>query len=361
MEITLTQDQEKKLLELWNADPSRPPGQKELTQALFGQDCDGRSAEGIAVRKALAKHNIRPRTTGDPQKTIILNEDQKKFIDNNLGTMNSLEIARVLFNNPVLTSLHAESRSVQSYLQTVRPTLDFAPGTNRDIPTEEYHPPECPEEAMDLVNRYLGLGLKIGTLTPPQKKSLNTLIGYLHTYRLIAQMNNYPNVNDRTLCEDAFVRSTWDKTDLAQEEVDQYIEYANQVVTGFTVQRRSNQLQANLENITASNDENIKISMSLVEAIGKASTEYHQCLARQQKLLDDLKEKRSDRLSKQVKENASILNLIQMWKAEETRQELLAHAEKEQRAMVGEVGRLSSLSELKARILGLSKEEILNG
>jgi hypothetical protein len=187
------------------------------------------------------------------------------------------------------------------------------------------------------------------------------LIGYLHTYRFIAQMNNYISKNDRTLAEDAFIRATHDKPDLEQQDIDQYIEYANQVVNGFKVQRRSEQLSQQLENITTSNDESLKISMSLVEAIGKASTEYHQCLGRQQKLLDDLREKRSARMSKKMQENASILNLIDAWKQEETRLELMAHAEREQAAISAEVDKLSSMSELKARIMGLTKDEIRYG
>ena len=41
-----------------------------------------------------------------------------------------------------------------------------------------------------------------------------------------------------------------------------------------------------------------RASMALVEIIGKVETEYNQCVKRQQTLLNDLKEKRSDRLKK---------------------------------------------------------------
>jgi hypothetical protein len=105
----------------------------------------------------------------------------------------------------------------------------------------------------------------------------------------------------------------------------------------------------------------MKVSMGLVEAIGKAGTEYDQCLKRCNDLLDDLKEKRSTRLSKQIKENASILNLVQMWRDEEQRIKLLKLGELEQRAISNEVEKISDMSEIKARILGLSKEDILNG
>ena len=361
-DIILTDAQEKQMLDLWNATPSSPPDLKTITQTLFpGQQLDGRSLEAVAVKKALAKHSLKAKTTKDVEREIELSEAHKLYITNNAKTMGALDMAKVLFNNPHLTALHSEARAISKFLRTLMPVVAFTPGCSGEVPDKAYQPPKTIQESLERVNGYINFAFDKDKLTPAQKKNLSTLIGYMHTYRFMAQMNNYVSETDRKLAEDAFVRATYDKPDLAQEEIDQYIEYANQVVNGFIVQRRSNQLQGQLEDITTSNDDSLKISMSLVEAIGKASTEYHQCLARQQKLLDDLKEKRSARLSKQVKDNASILNLIQLWKSEETRLELIAHAEKEQKAVSQEVDNLSSMSDIKARILGLTKDEIRYG
>jgi hypothetical protein len=71
--------------------------------------------------------------------------------------------------------------------------------------------------------------------------------------------------------------------------------------------------------------------------------------------------KRSERLSKQVKENASILNLVEMWKQEESRQKLLKIAELRKNSIKKEIERLGTMDELKARILGISEDDILNG
>ena len=98
--------------------------------------------------------------------------------------------------------------------------------------------------------------------------------------------------------------------------------------------------------------------MSLVEAIGKTETEYNQSVNRQQKLLESLKEKRSDRLKKQIKENASILNLVRLWKEEESRKNLLHLAEMRKKTVDEEVRKLSDIDEVKARILGLGEDEI---
>jgi hypothetical protein len=110
----------------------------------------------------------------------------------------------------------------------------------------------------------------------------------------------------------------------------------------------------------AQDTEGRRISMSLVEAIGKAQNDYHQSVNRQQKLLESLKEKRSDRLKNQIKENASIINLVQLWKEEESREKLIKLAELRKQVVSDEVERLSSMDEVKARILGLSEDEALS-
>jgi hypothetical protein len=77
--------------------------------------------------------------------------------------------------------------------------------------------------------------------------------------------------------------------------------------------------------------------------------------------LNDLKEKRSDRVKNQIKENASIINLVQMWKEEETRVKLLKLADLRKQAVKQEIERLTTMDEVKARILGLTDDEALNG
>ena len=168
---------------------------------------------------------------------------------------------------------------------------------------------------------------------------------------------------DRSSCEDAFIRYTYDKPDLTQEEIDQYIELSNQIVRSIKIQRRSELMQRHLENITENNmanpEQQSKARMDLVEAIGKAGNEYDQCLKRCGDLLDDLKEKRSKRLSKQLQENASILNLVQAWRFEENRIKLAKLGELEQMQVGAEVERLMNMAEVRCLILGLNKDDFI--
>ena len=101
--------------------------------------------------------------------------------------------------------------------------------------------------------------------------------------------------------------------------------------------------------------------MSLVEAINTAQTEYNQCVNRQQKLLESLKEKRSDRLKKAVANTASILNLVEMWKEEESRKKMIHIAELRKATVKEEVENLSTMDEMKAKIMGLSEGEVYDG
>lgn len=362
--MNLTVDQEKQVIEFWNRTPDNPPGLKEITREIFGGDFDGRSEEGRAVKAALAKFGMKAQSTSEyvpKTPNIQLTEEQKTFITNNAANMNSLEMAREIFKNENLTNLNSETRVVNEFVKTLSTTVVFNAASNEDIPESEYNPPKSMVKVLERVNKYVNFVLDMDKLNSNQKKGLSMLINYLHNNRFIRQMNTFDSVKDRETCEDAFVRYTYDKPDLTQEEIDQYIELANQVVQGFKILRRSEQMQNRLETVMVVDSETMKVSMGLVEAIGKASTEYDQCIKRQQKLLEDLKEKRSTRLSKQIKENASILNLVQDWRHEEHRIKMVKLGELEQKAVADEVEKLTSLADIKARILGLSKDSILYG
>jgi hypothetical protein len=235
--------------------------------------------------------------------------------------------------------------------------------TSAGLPAEEesqedYKPPKNQERALVRVNRYVLNGIDKDKITTKQKKELNSLISYLHTYRFLHQIETYTNAVDRDLFESSFIRYTFDKSDLTQEEVDQYIVLATEVVISSNIQETIATLQ---DQIDQEINSGAKIPMTLVEAVTSARTEYNQCVTRQQKLLNDLKVKRSERLSNQVKDNASILNLVQMWKDEETRKEMIKMADMRREVLKAEVGRLSSMDDVKARIFGLTEEEVLDG
>lgn len=360
-EVELTQDQKDLIIKTWNEQKDNPPSLQELTQITFPgvPNIDGRSKYGKAVKNFLASRELKVKTKSEytPKDRIEFTQEQKDYIVNNAAMMSAVDLARDLFNNYGLSNLSIEARSIQEYLDSLPKQIQSAP-SDKDDDQGDYKPPKNLERALVRVNRYVLNGLDKDKLTAKQKKDLTSLISYLHTFRFLHQIGTYTTQQDRELFESSFIRYAYDKADLTQEEVDQYIILSTEVVISANIQRTIQTLQEQIDIEVSSGN---RIPMPLIEAVTSARTEYNQCVTRQQKLLNDLKIKRSERLSSLVKENASILNLVQMWKDEDTRKEMIKMADMRREILKGEIGRLSSMDDVKARIFGLTEEEVLDG
>lgn len=367
--IDFTEEQKNLIVNEWNSRKNNPPSLKELIQLVFpdNPNVDGRGIEGKSIQAFLATKNLKAhgRHIYVAKEKIILNEEQKEFVRNNKDSMTPVEMARVLFSNNLLTNLNQETRSVIQYFQEINPpkqeneeNLDKDPDESLDGII--YKPVKSLDKLIHRVNRYIfEANFKKDSLSGRSKKNLESLLKYLNTYRFNHQINTYENKEDKILFESSFVRYTYDKDDLTEEEVDQYILLCTEVVISSSIQRRSERLQRLLDD--ASDNQDPRISMGLVEAINTAQTEYNSCVSRQQKILGDLKQKRSDRIGTQLKQNASIINLVQLWKEEESRQKMIRLAQMKKKTLAEDVQKMSSMDEIKCRILGISEEEILNG
>lgn len=353
---------QQKLLILQAAETNPAISLNELVNISFPDnlELDGRSKEGRAVRALLTENHIKARTSNQYEKKEIteLSDGQKEFVSNNCASMSAVEISRTLFNNQKISNLNIEARIVQDFINTLSPRAS-QPEDDEDS-LAEYKPPKTIEKAISRINKYVLNGYDKSNLKPSQKKNVEAFINYMHSYRFVHQMNTYSSESYRPLFESSFVRYTYDKSDLSQEEVDQYIVLCTDIVIGSSIQARINILQDLLDN-TATDTDGGRISMSLVQSISTAQTEYNQCINRQQKILSDLKVKRSARLEGQGRETASILNLITLWKDEENRTAMLRLAELRKAAIKKEIERLTSLDEIKCKILGINENEVLNG
>tara|TARA_Y100000593_G_scaffold86287_1_gene164725 strand:- start:2418 stop:3506 length:1089 start_codon:yes stop_codon:yes gene_type:complete len=361
MSELLTEEQKNIILEEWNSREENPPSLLELIRLAFPDkpDIDGRSKEGRSVKAFLATRNLSADGAHvyKHKDKIDLTEEQIQFIENNAAMMKALEIAKVIFKNNELTNLNQETRTVSEYIKS----LDIEPYENtEEVPAaESYKPPKTFVAAVARVNKYVPGGINKEKITRQEKKNIETLMKFLETYRFVHHMNHYQTQTDRELYESSFIRYTYDKPDLTQEEVDQYIVLSIEVVISANIQRRVEHLQDLLDDV-ADDTEGRRISMSLVESISSAQGEYHQCINRQQKLLEALKTKRSDRLKNQIQENASVLNLVQIWKEEESREKLIKLAQLRKQQVGKEVENLSDMDEIKCKIMGLSKGEVLD-
>lgn len=361
--MELSESQQQLILNSWNDNKDKPPSLADLTKLAFpdARSLDGRSKEGRAVKAFLASRELKAQTSSTYSKKdrVDLSDEQKEFIKNNYSLMTFVEAAKVIFKDNSITNLSIEAISVKEYIDTLDSSRTFEPEP-REVPASDlYKPPKTFDKMLYRVLKYVKDAINKDKIRPQDKKNVESLIHYLSTYRFLHQMNSYQTEIDQDLFESTFIRYTHDKCDLTEEEVDQYIILSSEVVISADIQRRKEDLNILLRQSMDENDG--RASMALVEIIGKVETEYNQCVKRQQALLNDLKEKRSDRLKKKQDDSASILNLVEMWKGEESRKKMLKLAEMRKESVKEEVDNLSSMEEIKCRILGISEEEILNG
>ena len=364
-EVILSKEQEENILNEWNSREKDPPSLLELIHIAYPDDpnLDGRTKEGKAVKKFLATRELKARGAHEYQrkeKLKLTNEDEE-FVKNYLSSMSSNEIARVVFKNETLMPLSQETRTINEYIKTLESENDEIETyeNTSNIPIDDFKPPSTFHLAINRINKYVLNGINKEKISAKQKKDVQALIGYMATYRFVHLINRFDSVINRELYESSFVRYTYDKNDLAQEEVDQYIILSSEVVISATIQRRVERLNRLLDDV--SNDtEGRRISMALVESINTAQGEYHQSVNRQHKLLDDLKEKRSNRLKNQLKDNASILNLVEAWKSEEQRVQMIELADRRKGDLKDEIESLKSIDDVKARIMGITEEEVLD-
>ena len=362
MSKELTKEQGDLVLEAWSKDSEGVPSLIDLTKIVFPEldKVDGRCKEGRMVKEFLAKHDLKARPSSEykPKEKVELSEDHQSFCRNNGSMMSYVEIARIIFDDSDLNNLSQESRAVREYIDSLGEELvpfeDVLP--QRLVP---YDPPKTFLKTMARIRKYVPSfpSEDMEKLPAKSKKEIDALTHYLKTYRFIHQINTYTSETARDLYESSFVRYTHDKGDLTQEEVDQYIVLSTEVVISANIQRRVEHLNRLLDD-AADDSEGRRISMSLVEAINTSQNEYNQSVNRQQKLLGDLKEKRSDRLKKQLNDTASILNLVEMWKEQESRHSMIALAQLRQELMKEEMQKLGSMDEIKCRIMGIDKNEI---
>ena len=371
-DVILTEDQQKVIKDYLAQ--NKDAGLSEITSIAFGgQDLDSRTKEGRAVKKFLIDNSLEFKNKSVTQRDrISLNDEQKEFIKNHYKDQHYIEIAKTIFNKPSLTHVTLECREVSTYIaQLKQETGEVEPeqfdqeiyvpvDRENDNTTSSYFPPRRNDQTVFRINKYLNLGWHTDSLKAHQLKQVDTLQRYLNTFSFCYQINTYKSNSDRQLFEDAFIRYTYDKEDLSQEELDQFIVLCTEVVTAATILQQVEDLRDMLRN-NSGDGEGRNIRMQLNEAISNLQTEYNQCRLRQSKLYKSLVDDRSKRIQLRKEENASILNLVQAWKDEEKRKSIILLAEAQKQNLNEEARRLSSMDELKAVIRGIDIDEMVNG
>jgi len=351
-EMELTDEQK----EFLTKEFAKNPDLRELTQKVFNNpDIDGRSIEGRLVRNFLSKKNLTYKTSlVEKLDEIELTKEQKEFLmsDNIEVGINALEAARLTFKDRAVQSLSTKHRVVVDFLKKYRPEI-----MNDDdmVTSERWSAPKSISRAIKKINDWSGVILDEVTLSTKQKRLCEKLLIYLRSPRLTNIINQYSTMSDRELFESEYVRVVWDKPDLTVDEQNLYITVCANYVRQKHIQQRMDKLNALLND--ADNDRDI--TMRLTEIIKATSDELNQCEKRIESLTKDLNGSRQARLKEKGEQSGNIFALVEAFQDREERGRMIMMAELQNKLIEEEANRLESMDDFKARILGISKRELL--
>jgi hypothetical protein len=347
--IKLTEDQKNMILEIFEKDPNI----LNITKIVFkDESLDGRSKEGRAVTKFLAKNGLKAKTTKrEKSKQIDLTEDQLEEIERlQADNLNTSEIADIIFQTKVVR-LSKEWRVIN---EVINQHKEEEKDKGEDS-AGNYIAPQAISRLIKKINDSTGYGLEEGKMSRNQQHCCEKLRINLSNSRFIAIVNNYTNPRDKELFEQEFVRLTWDKPDLTADELNLYMNVAKEIIN---LELITSHLQK-LNDMFESADDQDEMTVRLAEIIKAKSGEYHQCETRIENLTKKLQGDRGARLANKQKETASFLSIVQLFQEEEERKNMVRIAEMQKQVIKEEAQRLEGMAAWKARVLGIGIEDVL--
>lgn len=357
----LNNEQKVLILKRWETNQEDPPSIEELCELAFpGKNFDGRSKQGREIKKYLLEHDLKPKTKTEysPKGLLILKLEEQEFIKNN-PNMKGAEIASALWNKPFFANNSIEVRTILNYQKELEESGQYKKITDDDETTEEFRPPKTIEQAAARINRNIhSANYDSKKLTPTQKKQCQMLISYMHNPRFVHHMGLTVNADDRALFQNTFVKYIYDKTDLSQEDLDQYLALANEAVAESSIKRTILMLEKEQEKAI---QETGRIQMNIVDAIKTSRDEYNACRNRQDKLYKALEIERSKRLNERVGPQFTLLSIVESMKMEESRKTMILEAEKRNEKLKGEIKRLSEFDSLITQWFGTDEDVVING
>lgn len=363
-EVILSDEQKLIILKAWDEHIESPLSVPDFISLCWPnlpeEQIDARNVYGRLIKDFLtSKFGINIVTPPKTKKEVELTETQKEYIKNNYSSMRPFDMAKEVFQNASLSPVSIEAKSVYNYVKSI-PSYLALKSDDDNAPEFDYRPPKQISHVLKRIRTYISTANNWDEkkLTPMQKKCCEALINYLHDFRFKRQIDSFDNQEDKITFECEFVKYTYNKNELEQEEISQYIVYCSLVVTEFNIKKQIEMLQSQMN---AEYEEHQRVAKNTVDALTSARDELNNCIMKQKSLLEALTEKRSDKLSKELKDKESLLNLFNTWKNYESRQQLLKIRQRDKENLRKEIHEIEEMSELKQRVLGLSCEEIING
>jgi len=355
--LILTEEDKDYIKKNWDSAPLI-----EITRTVSGNpNEDGRSFIGKQVKNYIIDIGGTPITTKYSKIEMELTEEQKDYVKRNYKSSKPLEIAKILFpDKKQLTALNKETILVQEFIKEFDPSAIDA---KEELSVGTYRAPQKIDTLLFKVVKYItkfttgeAKAPDVKNLTELEKKQLLCLLSYINTHRFLSQINSYKKEDDRETFESCFIRYTYDKPDLMQEDVDQYIVVCDEIVAQGKIQRTIELLDMQIDEALQSERGAGSISGNTTELINALREKLNVSRKRVDDTMGKLISSRSKRLDNRYQENASILNLVEAWQNEKTRLQLIELAKEQRNRESEEVDKIGDMDSVIALVAGFSKD-----
>ncbi len=327
----------------------------EMTRAVFmDESLDGRTQQGRAVREYLIKIGQKFDTTkAAPAKEVNLSDQHIEFITEyaNNGT-NAYQIAKLIFPELNVTPLSKETTVIADYIRENVPQGISDEDSARGV---EYNPPASILASIKRINKCTGASINDKKMTRQEELCAEAIMHTLASPRFTSQINSYTDIKDRNLFEAEFIRACWDKPDLTSDEINMYINVCMDYINLKQIEKQ----KLKLNDMFNSAEEETDLTMRLTEILKTKSEEYNQCINRIDRAITKLQGDRSKRLDRKNQNTASMLSLVKLFQEEEEREIMIKMAEMQKNLVREEADTIEEMPDWKARILGISKSDVI--
>ena len=355
----LTEEEQKRIVDIWN---SGVIALKPLAQEVFKEPIDGKSKQAIAMKKFLAKRNLKPVPSQDYTKktdTEELPDEDKEFIRNHAVEFKPHQIAKLRWGEDIAVG-DLRYRLCFKYYESLPPET-WNP--KYAVERKDYTPPKTDYQVVARLRDYKICSWNLDKLNTREKEYIKKIIKYTHTYRFIAEMSIITKVEERKTCEAQFLKWVYDKEDLSEEDLDLYI---NLCLSMLDTRRMREELNAliiirdeQLEESRNSESGRATVNQPLVESINDLRKEISAKEAKQENTIKKLTGDREQRLKDRGTANVSLSTLVELWKENDKRSKVIALAEARQNKLQQELSELQSMDALKFELWGANPSELL--
>ena len=330
----------------------------EAAKRLFDDPNEkGSTIRGRALRKFWVEKGFEYRTKVKKKSSkYFLQDSEKDFVHRHYcAEMTKREIAQLLWKDETNHRGFYESAKFIALSDFINKEFPNVTNLRDEITGDRYAPPKIMTTVIKKVNKVVFKEFEIGKISVSDKKCLEKVLTYLSAPRFIQVINAYPTKQNRELLESEFIRSTWDKPDLTSDELNLYINVCMDYINLKEIEQQKQKLNLMFDDTEGQND----LTMRLTEMLKTKSEEYNQCANRIDKMIAKLNGERAKRVANQHQRNASVLALVHLFQEEEERRLMIKMADMQKQSVEEEADKIEKMNEWKARVLGISRQEII--